>query len=422
MLDRTVAPAFREIEHISIKEARKTTIENDIGIFSINAGTQPVIKLEFIFESGKWSEQKAGTAFFTAKMLREGAGELNSYDISNTFESVGAHLEIVPSLDFTSITIYSLEKHLEKLMPVVKAMILEPIFPEKEFETFKNIQVQTLRVNNEKNSFVAGRKFRETLFGKHHPYGYILSEEDIFSLKKADLEKHFKQNLFEKPFTIIVSGQVDNGTFQKLERTFGNININPVEENSKSFELAPGNKVLKIDKEDSVQSSLRMGNISIPMKHPDYASLLFTNEILGGYFGSRLMKNIREEKGLTYGIYSTLSSLQHKTFFSVSADVKKDLREQAFEEIRKEIILLRTEPVENTELETVKNYMLGQIQASINTPFALAAKFKNVYFNGLTYDYYKTLVKTIREITPKQIQETAYQYLDEKEMAMVYVG
>jgi predicted Zn-dependent peptidase len=421
MLDRTVAPAFRQIEHIPIKEPEVLQVNRDIPFYSIQAGTQSVVKLELIFEAGKWFETKPGVSFFTGKMLREGAGTLNSYDISNLFESYGAHLEITPTLDFTSINIYSLEKYINKLLPVVKLMIEEPVFPESELETLKNIQIQSLRVNNEKNNFVASKKFRETLFNDKHPYGHILEEPEILSVSSSDLKTHFQHTFFQKPFTIVGSGLFGGNSEQAIIDTFSSISIQTsVKAEEHSFD--PQHSNVFIDKEESSQSSIRMGYLTIPMKHPDYAGLLVTNEILGGYFGSRLMKNIREEKGLTYGIYSSLSSLKHSTIFSISADVKKELREQAISEIQSEILRLRTEQVSFHELDTVRNYMLGQIQASVNTPFALAAKFKNVHFNELDYGYYTNLIETIKSITPERIMELANTYLREKDMVQVYVG
>jgi predicted Zn-dependent peptidase len=421
MLDRTVAPAFRQIEQVPIKKPEIFQANKDIPFYSIQAGTQPVIKLELIFNAGKWLERKPGNAFFTAKMLREGAGKWNSYDISSLFESFGAHLEITPTLDFTSITIYSLEKCLAELLHVVQAMIEEPTFPKTELETLKNIQVQSLRVNNEKNSFVASKKFREALFSEKHPYGHILEELDISSVSTTDLNHHFNETFFQKPFTIVASGLFGETTTQIILDTFREI---PIQSSTKieEYPFDPTHSDVIIDKEESTQSSIRMGYLSIPMSHLDYAGLLITNEILGGYFGSRLMKNIREEKGLTYGIYSSLSSLRHSTIFSISADVKKEFREQALDEIRSEIIRLRAEEVSQEELETVRNYMLGQIQASVNTPFALAAKFKNVHFNGLDYDYYDNLIDTIQNITPGKIVDIANTYLREKEMVQVCVG
>ncbi len=421
MLDRTVAPAFRPIDHISIKEAKEYPIGPSTTLYCIQSGTQPVIKLEVIFKAGKWYESKAGQALFTGKMLREGAGQHNAFSISDIFETFGAHLEIVPTLDYIAITIYSMEAYFSQLLPVVLSMVKEPVFPEKELQVLKNIQVQSLRVNNKKNNFVASRKLRESLFGPLHPYGHILNESEIQEINRYDLINYFNESIRDKPLTLISSGLLTDPTIQLLVDSF-----KPSEEGPALAES--GNEIQKthpnvlINKEESSQSSIRLGQHSIPMRHPDYPGLLIVNEILGGYFGSRLMKNIREEKGLTYGIYSSLSSLRNATFFSIAADVKKEFRDLAFVEIKSEIRKLQSELIGIPELDTVRNYMLGQIQASVNTPFALATKFKNIHFNGLDYSYYDNLIETIQTIDPDRIMELSNKYLDPDKMVEICVG
>ena len=421
MPDRTVAPPFSQIEKFSIKEPARYDLGNGLLLFTIQAGTQPVVKLELIFHAGKWTEQIHGAAFFTGQMLREGAGTYNSFDLSSLFESVGAHLEISPGLDYIVITLHTIEKHLPKLLPVLKLLILKPGFPEEEFKTLKNLQIQKLRINNEKNSYLASKKLRESLFGNTHPYGHILEEAQINDLDRNELIRHFQKNIYKKPFTIISSGLFSEASINSIIDTFSDIQSNSqIAVADKPQEYSHSD--VAIDKSESSQSSIRIGCISIPMDHPDYPGLLFVNEILGGFFGSRLMKNIREEKGLTYGIYSSISTLKNASFFFISADVKKDFRTEVFDEIKLELSRLSSEKASGEEIETVRNYMLGQLQASINTPFALASKFKSIYFSGLSYDYYRNLVQAIKTINTDRILELSSKYLSYESMVKVYVG
>lgn len=416
-----MAPSFNKIEGIEIKQPDKYEITPGLDLYAISSGTQPVIKLEMIFPAGKWFESKNSVSMFTAKMLREGAGPFSSFEISELFDSVGAHLEVIPSLDVISITIYSLEKHLARLIPAIKSIIKEPTFPDQEQETLRNIQIQTLKVNNEKTNYVAGNKFRESLFGPDHPYGKIINESDLSSINKSDLDQHFQDLIKNQPFTLIASGLFEDETIDLIKESFSSPLAKNGIKTDDSYDVRNLGNV-DIEKEGSSQSSIKLGSVSIPMSHPDFTALYVTNEILGGYFGSRLMKNIREDKGLTYGIYSSLSSLRNDTFFSISADVKKELKEKAFEEIKLELKKLRMDPVGNEELTIVRNYMLGQIQSSISTPFELASKFKNIHFNGLGYDYYTNLVHTINTISPDQIMSIANNYLHEENMVQVSVG
>jgi predicted Zn-dependent peptidase len=248
-------------------------------------------------------------------------------------------------------------------------------------------------------------------------------------LEKSDISKTTRElivdfatiHITNKPFTLFASGSFDDNVIQTIENEFGNIDIlGP--ENIKINNSSGKNETIYIEKENSVQTSLRLGTISIPKSHLDYGGLMVANEILGGYFGSRLMKNIREEKGLTYGIYSGIANLKHASYFVISADVKKEYRLEAMSEIIKEIENLLNIPVSEDELKIVRNYMLGQIQSGINTPFALISHFKDLHQNGLSYDDFQSYIQTIRSITPIQIQALVQKYMNPDKLVSVSVG
>jgi len=421
MLDRTAAPPYHRIEHILIKQPERSLLPNGLELFTLNSGTQPVLNLELIFRSGKWFEKEPGVAFFTSKMLSEGTTDLDSKQIAETFESYGASIEINPGFDFLSISVYCLTRHFVNLVPLIKSIIGSPTFPLSELETLKNIQIQNLKVNNEKTHFVARKMFRKSLFGKDHPYGHSLERDNIEKIENEQLLGFFDEFIDGKLHALILSGKVDEEVLKMVCDEFGGLELKPQPEEN-SHTIGGSLEELEIDKPGSKQTSLRVGKRCISMHHPDHAGLLITNELFGGFFGSRLMKNIREEKGFTYGIQSSIVNLKNDNYFVIAADVKKEFRQEAMGEIRKEINTLGKVPVPKTELETVKNYMLGQLQASVNTPFALASKFSVLFLNGLTYDYYNTLIETINQITPESVTSIAKKHFIASDMVVVAVG
>ncbi len=421
MPDRKVPPPFNDISDISIKQVEKVVLENGVDLYTLRSGTQEVLKLDIIFEAGKFHENRNGIAFFAGKLLSEGLSGYSSVEIAEAFESYGAHLEINSGLDYLEISLFCLSKHFQQLASLLRKIITEPTFPKHEIEIQKNIRTRNLEVNNEKTSFVASKIFRENLFGGSHPYGRILEKLDINKTTRELIVDFFTTHIANKTFTIFASGNFDDNVIQTIENEFGNIDISSP--GSIEFTNFSGkSEAIYLEKENSVQTSLRLGTISIPKSHEDYRGLMVANEILGGYFGSRLMKNIREEKGLTYGIFSGIANLKHASYFVISADVKKENRLEAISEIIKEIDNLRNFPVSEEELKTVCNYMLGQIQSSINTPFALISHFKDLYQNGLSYDYFHTYIQTIRSITPAQIQSLVKKYMTPDKLISVGVG
>jgi predicted Zn-dependent peptidase len=177
-----------------------------------------------------------------------------------------------------------------------------------------------------------------------------------------------------------------------------------------------------IEKPDAIQSAVRVGRLLFNKKDPDYFKFQVLNTVLGGYFGSRLMANIREDKGYTYGIGSGLASLVNGGYFFISTEVGVDVTNNTLSEIYKEIKLLREQPVNNEELETVRNYVLGQFLRSVDGPYSLADKFKAIWEFGLGYDYFENYFKAVKTITPKEIQELANKYLQEEDLIELVVG
>lgn len=423
MLDRTHPPEFHTIEQLNIRQAQEVQTINNLPFYFVRSGTQRVLKIELILNGGSWFEQHhPGVSSITSKMLSEGTKNYSSSEISEIFDGIGAFFEIGSGSDYVTMSFYLLEKHLIKVLPVIKEILEEPVFPQSELSTIRNISSQSLKVNFQKSSFLSSKLFKQQLYGESHPYGKLVKPEDIDIIKLIDVESHYTNAIKGNILLALVSGNFSDSTLNLLKEFFQERYLTKkTSENTYSIDSAKSQYKYE-EKDDAVQSSIRLGNLSLSPHHSDYFNLLVANETLGGYFGSRLMKNIREEKGLTYGIYSQIVNLNESSHLVIGADVKKDLVNQAIEEVKSEIRILRTEKVGQDELETVKNYLLGQIQSSINTPFALADKFKTIYLRGFDYSYYDKMVETIKNITSDQIMETMNDHMNEEDMYVVVVG
>lgn len=418
MLDRTTAPAYNQDTSYSLLSPRITKLYNGVDVVYVTGGSQDVVKVELIFRAGRWYETKWGAAYFTAHLLSKGSARKSSFEIAQLFDLYGAHLEVSPGLDYVSVSLYSLTKNIQPVLALLKEILLEPSFPEKELEQTVNIYTQNLKVNLEKTSFVASKLFRSTLFGENHPYGKELEEKDVKSLSRQDLVG-FYSNF--KDFTVFVSGKVDGGAENLINTTFSELPKNNQTNRLISQQsIEPTHQ--EIDKEGSVQASIRLGIQSILRTHPDYSKLVFASHILGGYFGSRLMKNIREEKGLTYGIYASIQALKHAAYFAIGADVNKENIGITFDEIRKELKRLRMEPVNGEELLTARNHFIGSLQSEITTPFAHADKIKTIYLSNLPDDYYQQMINTVKNMTEADVMTTSETYLNEEKFFELSVG
>ncbi len=424
-LNRTTPPLFKNIDVYSLPEAVSVKLDNGIPLHLILSGTQPVIRLELIFKSGNWYEPSFGCAHFAARMLPEGTLNYSAKTIQDKFASYGAFTEFNSGMDMSSITVYTLSKHLEALLPLVYELVSGANFPEKELESAKNISLQGLKVNKEKTAFLAGSKFREVLFGAEHPYGYVLSEASIEGVQANLLQDFYKKNYTTNNCEIVVSGNGDLDFASLINKYLGKDNW------GKSDSLPNRGKIQSsvyftkrefVAKESAVQSSIRVGKKMFTISHPDYFNFYCLNELFGGYFGSRLMQNIREDKGYTYGISASIVTNKNEGYFVIGADVKREFTQQAIDEVYKEMKIMKEERVSDNELETVRNYMLGSFVNSIATPFAVADKFKTIHFSGLGYDFYKNYFNTLKNINADTLMAVANKYFDENSMTESIAG
>ena len=419
MLDRTVAPPFNRSIRFDLLAPEKVKLANGIDAYFISAGQQDVIKIELILKGGRWFEQQWGAAHFATNLLLKGTMTKKSAEIAGIFDLYGAHIDLNAGLDVISVSLYSLNKYLDPALQLLLEILTESVFPEKELEQAKSIYLQNLQVNNEKTSFLASKSFRKTLFGADHPYGKELDESDVAALSREVLQSHYTQ--FGKDLFILVSGRVEAATQQKVIQTFSSLPVTSVPPKVVTSVEGKPSKVLT-EKEGSLQASIRMGRRFIDRKHRDYFDSLLLNHILGGYFGSRLMKNIREEKGLSYGIYSSIHTLCHDSYLAIGADVNKENLELTFSEIEKELTRLGDERVGNDELEVSRNHFIGSLQAELSTPFAHADKLKNILLFELPDTYYHDLITRLDSLTADDLTTVANKYFRKDDFFKIAVG
>ena len=422
-LDRTEAPSYKIINTIHLPEPTSTNLDNGIPLHVINIGEQPVVRFECIFESGNWHEKYTGASFFAVKMLPEGTTSLTSSEISEGFDKVGAFIDMSHSSDRSGIVVYCLSRFLPEVLTLVKDLLDNPAFPEKELDELRNITLQNLRVNKEKTAYLATTEFRRQLFGSDHPYGQSQEEKNIQELPLAEIRAHFEQHIKNGQRKIILAGQISDTDVSLVNDYFGQGNYGQeLAEITRVVNTDYQGKEVIVEKADSVQSTIRIGRRLFTRQHPDYFKMLVTNEILGGYFGSRLMKNIREEKGLTYGISSHMVTLGREGYFMIGTDVKKEFTQQTIDEIKKEIYRLQTELVEDEELQTVKNFMAGEFAGSLNTAFEVADRQKILLLDQLPADFFSRYIDQIHATTSEDIRLMAAKYLNSEEMLEVVVG
>ncbi|TPE43813.1 M16 family metallopeptidase [Pontibacter mangrovi] len=424
MLDRTKAPDTYEIDAVSLQIAEVTHLSNGARLHLIKSETQPVVRLDFVFKAGKWFEAEKGCSDLAAKMLLEGTINYTAKQIADKVGYYGASFENNHGYDRTEFTLYCLAKYTQELLPLVLDVLQNPAFPEEEFKLLKQRTIQSLKVQRQKNNYLATHSFTQQVYGSSHPYTYGFDEGVLEAITKEEAQAFYKGRFISQELEVFACGAIDDLLQRKLEHEIAQLQLQPAAASVSSPhpEIAPTDKYKLVHMKDSLQSSIRIGKRLPKLSHPDYQKLLVLNEVLGGYFGSRLMRNIREDKGYTYGIYSVISPKEHDSVFYIGTDVNYAVTDNTIEEVLKEVKQLQQEEIPAEELEIVKNYMLGKFLNDIATIFDQCDRYKRIVLYNLPLEHYNNYLTTIRTVTAPELQALASQYYKEEELYTAVAG
>lgn len=413
MLDRSVAPPIVDAVHfdLQLQQYDKYILKNGVELYAINAGTEDVLQIEWVFDAGNWFEKKNLQAAVTNFLLKNGTKNRTAFEINDYFEYYGAYLNRNSGAEVANVTLHCLTKHLDKLLPVVAEIFSNASMPQEEMNIAVKNMKQKLDVNLKKSSFVAGRLIDTYLFGAEHPYGKFSRHEDFDALERADVTGFYINYYLNGAFKIFVAGKLPAniellfneyfGGFQNVKKGVGTHVIQPFQEK----------KHRVINDADGKQGSIRIARPFGNRHHPDFLKAQVLNVLFGGFFGSRLMANIREDKGYTYGIHSYLMGNKQENGWMITTEAGRDVSEVTIQEIYNEMQALREQPVEEEELALVKNFMMGSILGDLDGPFQIIARWKNIILNDLDVEYFDRTIANIKSITAKDLQMVAEKYL-----------
>lgn len=423
MLNRTIAPEVNPIEHIDIVQAEKRQLSNGIPVSFVNAGSQDVVKIDFIFEAGTWFQPENLVASLCNSMLEEGAENFTAAEIAERFDFYGAYLQLVADQNYGFVNVICLGKHLPAILEVTEDLVKRSVFPEHELQVLIDKNKQKFLLENEKVRTLCQKKFTQVLFGNAHPYAINNKLEDFDTITRDMLVQFYRQRYHSGNCRIIVAGKVDGEVLRLLDHHFGGTDWQREVEPDIPHSFQPEvQKYHHAEKANGVQSAIRVGKFWVPKLHPDFHALSVLITILGGYFGSRLMANIREEKGYTYGIGSFVLTLKHASYMVISTEVGNEYIEPTLKEIAAEMRRLQTELISEDELETVKSYLLGEFLRDFDGPFALAGSFKAIDDFNLDYSFYDQYLQILHELTAARLLELAQEYLNPDDFYTVVAG
>jgi predicted Zn-dependent peptidase len=425
VLNRLLPPPTHPFTSITLPTPALSHLPNGARLHLLANDAQPVLRLQVVLPAGKRQEPAPGLAQLAARLLTEGTATRTARQIADEVAFYGASLECEAGPDRATLTLYCLARHLPALLPLVQEVLAAPAFPEPELNQMKTRISQSMRVERQKTSFRATEEFNKQLFGEEMPYGRPFNEASFGQITAAELRAFHAAAYAPAGAELFLSGDVAAyaATVAEVLGQWQPVAGVPAAASAASLpaDTYPTGLVT-VPVEGSIQASIRVGRRWPALTETQTPELLLLVKVLGGYFGSRLMKNIREDKGYTYGIHASVVARELGTALVIGTDVNGDRAEATRQEIAAEFTRLQTELLDDSELETVKNYTLGKLLGETATVFEQADKYRHVTLQHLRPDYYQQLVRQTQAATAADLQALARTYLSPADMLTVVAG
>ena len=422
-INRNIAPTITNIRHIPFVKPEEEVLHDRIPLYIYTKNDMNIVRVDIIFKAGTWYEPSPLVSEFCFAMLTEGSRSFSSRQIAEILELYAINLLAESSKDYGHISFVCLNKHLAPAIEVIKDIILYPVFPMEELSLHKNRKKERFIIEQNKVSTLARQQFMSSLFGDNHPYGKHIIPTYFDAIDKSALQDFHSTHFIANNCVIVLSGNIGTKERQLIAYALKDMPNDILRQETIIHEINPTDKKRHIiHKSDAMQSAIRIGCRTINKHHPDFIGLSIVSSMLGGYFGSRLMKNLREDKGYTYGVSCHLLSFVHEGFLSIQTETGTEYTQASIEEIYAEIKKMKEEKINEKELSLVKNYLLGQVLRRFDGTFNIADSIISIICHNRDFTYYQTMIEKIKNITASDIQALANTYLQEKHMIEVIAG
>lgn len=423
MVNRAIQPEYSLPVTLEIPAPNKYLTADQREVLWLKIGTQNIVRITLQFPAGTKYQQKMLQASSTMGLLSDGTKRYSAQELAEKLDFYGSHIDYSIDRDHAVVSAFCLEKYLYQTIELLKDIVLYPNFDEHEFETYRKKRKSSMAIDKAKVMYQAREQFAAALYGKDTPYGSYAEPEDYDALSSDDLRTFHRERYLNQGALLFVSGMVTEEVVADVAREFDAvIRRNTADAPIVNLSELPAPSNIFIQKDDAVQSAVRMGRVLFSRNHPHYSGMQVLTTILGGYFGSRLMTNIREDKGYTYGIFSSLVSMQESGYLTISTEVGCGVTNPTIEEVVKEMQRLRAEKVGEEELSLVVNYMVGEMLRMLDGPFSIVDAILDLYQLGLPIIFISQHFERIKSITSDELLELAQRYLDPKDYLEIVVG
>lgn len=413
-------PAIRIPSSLEMPRTESLTLRNGLKLYTLRADDFEVVRISFVFHAGSVTQNAPFVAGTTANLLAEGSSRLTGRQIAEQLDFYGSYFEASLDRDYVYISFCSLRRYFRETLKAAEEILLRPVFPEHEVETYCRKRRQQLAVERTKVDTLAREAFAGALFGPEHPYGIAYPESAYDTLERRSLTDHYRRLYTGGNAIAVCSGHVGEEELKAIVELAEQLPEGSAPEFR--FPEPESRPFVHIERPEALQSSLRIGRLLFPRNHPDFTGMQVVATVLGGYFGSRLMRNLREQHGYTYGVMASAVNFDRAGYLAIATQVGAEVTRPALDEIFREIDRLRREPVGEEELTLTKRILTGEMMRILDGPFGIAdVAIENILSHEGEGAVNRQL-QEIRTITPERIQSLARQYLDPEQLVTAVVG
>ena len=405
---------------VEIEAAEKRVLPNGMALYTLPANDFEVLRVTFVFRAGPSAQRVPFSASTTANLLAEGTRRFTARELAEQLDYYGSWYDVNLDRDYAYISFATLSKFYRETLEAAAEILLHPVFPEEELRTYCAKRKQRLLIDRHKVDVRAREAFARALFGERHPYGISYDGALYDTLPGADVETFYRTHYTAENCFVVCSGRITDDERQAVAAI-----AEQIPHGAKARPEFPAPQTtheVKVAHAGAVQSSIRIGRLLFGREHPDFVGMQVVAAALGGYFGSRLMQNLRERHGYTYGVMAAMVNFDRAGYLAIATQVGTEATQAALSEIYAEIERLRTEPMDEEELTLVKNIMAGEMMRILDGPFGIADVTIENILCGTDNSVIDENLRRIRTMTPADVQRLAQKYLAREDLVTVVAG
>ncbi len=419
--DLTKAPATSGFTDLSLAFPEPVRLDNGIELWVVGGGEDEIVRVSALMSGGLYDEEKTLQSVLTALTLYEGSDRRSAEEVAEALDYYGAGQSTVPSDHHMLTSMTVMNRNLEHVLPLMLEALTSATFKSDDIAPYMLRMKAQCELALERVKYLAAQEVRRLFYGDKHPLAVTPQPADVDRLNADDLRRfHARHNNVEN-CVLVASGKVGESEIALLNDTFGRWDRHGEPTPERQVAARPSSERRSVvDRPGSVQSAVALALPGVPRSHPDYIPLRILTTVLGGYFGSRLMANIREDKGYTYGIGASLLGRRDGSAVVISSECDTRYTAPLLDEVYKEMGRLREELIPDNELNIVRRYMLSDLAKTLDTPFSIASSLCGRWLYGTYPEYFNDQVRIINEIDSNQLLETARRYynLDQAYLAV----